>query len=60
MKEERFLFNEFVADERGFTAWKITRPSYGETESTEEILYTEEVVAMMFGYVKMLAEKSAE
>lgn len=24
MKEERFIFNEYVADERGVTAWKIT------------------------------------
>lgn len=61
LKQDRFLFNEFVADERGQVAWKITRPANGKDDPQEEqILYNEEVVAMMFGYVKMLAEIQAE
>jgi len=60
MKDERFIFNEYVADERGLTAWKITRPSEGDSEAVEEVLSGEEVTAMLFGYVKMLADISAE
>jgi hypoxia up-regulated 1 len=60
MKEERFIFNEYVADERGHTAWKITRPAFGDQEEVQEILFNEEVAAMLLGYVKMLAEIQAE
>ena len=61
LKKDRFLFNEFVADERGLVAWKITRPANGDEDPKEEqILFSEEVVAMLFGYVKMLAEIQAE
>jgi len=27
-KKERFIYNDIVPDERGFTAWKIMRPLY--------------------------------
>jgi len=37
-------------------AWKITKPSQTETKE-EEILYNEEVMAMLISYVRMLAEK---
>jgi len=53
------MMNEFVADERGFIAWKITRPALEKEKEKEEILYTEEVVAMLMSYVKMLAERQA-
>lgn len=60
MKAERFVTNDFVADERGYTAWKVTRAAAGEgEEAAEEILYSEEIVAMLLQYVKMLAEKQA-
>jgi|TARA_B110000305_G_C19283407_1_gene560464 molecular chaperone DnaK (HSP70) len=58
-KEERYVTNEFVADERGYVAWKVTKPAMGDEESEEQILYNEEVMAMLLGYVKMLAEKQA-
>jgi len=58
-KELNFVTNEMVADERGNVAWKITRPKFGEEEAQQEILYSEEVMAMLMGYVKMLAEKQA-
>ena len=33
MKENRFITNEFVSDERGFVAWKVTRPALGDQEA---------------------------
>jgi len=56
-KKHNLVFNEYVADERGTVAWKVTRPS---EEADIDILYSEEVVATMFAYVKMLAEIQAE
>lgn len=49
-KEQRMVTNEYVANERGLTAWKVE----------DEVLEPEEITAMMFQYVKMLAEKQAE
>ena len=46
-KEERFITNEYMANERGLTAWKFE----------DEVLEPEEITAMIFQYVKMLAEK---
>ena len=56
-KKERFITNEFVQDERGNVAWKVTRPKLGKEAEKEEILYSEEVIATLMNYVKMLAEK---
>jgi hypothetical protein len=58
-KEDNFLTNELVADQRGFVGWKITRAAYNGEDEKEEILYSEEVVAMLLAYVKMLAEIQA-
>lgn len=55
-KQEKLVFNQYVSDDRGYIAWKITRPAHGDSEPSDEILYSEEIVATMFGYVKMLAE----
>lgn len=30
MKDQRFITNEFASDERGFVAWKVTRPANGD------------------------------
>ena len=49
-----------VADERGQVAFKIMRPKYEHEEAKEQTLFSEEVIAKMFAYVKMLAEKQAE
>ena len=57
LQKERYVFNDIVSDERGFIGWKITRPSENNEEGKEEIFYSEEIVAMLFQYVKMLAEK---
>ena len=43
MKEDRFLMNEFVSDDRGLVGWKITVPGSEE----EQVMYSEEIVAMM-------------
>lgn len=56
-KEERFVTNELVSDQRGTVAWKITRSAYDKDAEKEEILYSEEVLAMLLAYVKFLAEK---
>ena len=45
------MTNEFVADERGLMAWKISR------DGDNEVLYSEEIVAMMIQYIRMLAER---
>ena len=58
-KEERFVTNELVSDSRGTVAWKITRPAYDKDAEKEEIIYSEEVLAMLLAYVKFLAEKQA-
>lgn len=58
-KEKRFVYNEIVSDERGFVAWKFTREAYGNEERREQTLFSEETVAMLIEYVKMLAEKQA-
>ena len=50
LKEHRMVTNEFVANERGLAAWKVE----------DEVLESEEITAMLFQYVKMLAEKQAE
>lgn len=53
------MTNEFVADERGLTAWKVSRPAHNDQADQDEVLYSEEVVAMMMQYIRMLAEKQA-
>lgn len=58
-KKHNLVFNDYVQDERGFIGWKVTRPS-DDGKSNVDILYSEEVVSMMFSYVKMLAEIQAE
>ena len=58
-KVDRMVTNDFVADERGLISWKVQRAAYGEQEAQDEILYAEEVVAMMLQYYRMLAEKLA-
>lgn len=57
-KEHRFVTNDIVADERGFNAWKVE--GAGEEQGKDSVIYSEEVVAMLLSYVKMLAEKQAE
>jgi hypoxia up-regulated 1 len=56
-KEQRFITNNLVSDERGHVAWKISRMEDGE--QVQEILYSEEIIGMILQYVKMLAEKQA-
>ena len=60
LKKHRYIFNEIVPDERGMVSWKIMRAGWGEEEAKEQVLHTEEVVAMMFATVKAFAEKQAE
>lgn len=57
LREQRLLTNNIVADERGLNSWKV--PGQGE-DADEQVISSEEVVAMLLQYVKMLAEKQAE
>lgn len=47
--------NEYVSDDRGLVGWKITVPGSDE----EQVMYSEEIVAMMLQYIKNLAETMA-
>jgi len=49
--------NEYVADERGNIAWKITREKHGDQPATPQILYSEEIVAMLLSLMKSFADK---
>lgn len=56
MKDERFVMNDFVQDDRGLVGWKITVPG----TDTDQVLYSEEIVAQMLQYIKQLAETMAQ
>lgn len=58
-KDQRFVYNEIVSDDRSFVAWNFMREAYGSEERREQTLFGEETVAMLIEYVKMLAEKQA-
>ena len=45
-------------DDRGLIAWKVQKKSK-DGEKNEEILYTEELIAMLLKYGKFLSEKQA-
>lgn len=47
--------NDIIADERGLLAWKYTKK--GKDGNEEEIIYTEELVAILLKYGRSLAEK---
>jgi hypothetical protein len=55
LRDEKFVMNEFVEDDRGLLGWKITRKASGGAK-TEEIFYTEELVATILKYGKQLSE----
>jgi molecular chaperone DnaK (HSP70) len=57
-KKNNLIFNEFASDERGLVGWKITRKQK-EGEPTEEIFYTEELIAVLLKFGKQLSEKQA-
>jgi hypothetical protein len=44
MTKERYVTNEIFSDDRGLIGWKIERKQK-DGEATEEILYTEELIA---------------
>lgn len=50
--------NEIQADERGLIGWKLQKKGK-DGESTEEIMYTEELIAMLLKYGRQLSEKQA-
>ena len=54
----KFIMNEIVEDDRGLIGWKV-HMNPKDTEEEPEILYTEELVAMILKYGKKLSEISA-
>jgi molecular chaperone DnaK (HSP70) len=60
LQDHYFLTNELVTDQRNQVAWKITKPASGDDAAEDQIIYSEEVVGMLLGYVRMLAEIQAE
>lgn len=58
MSNQRFLVNNFAADDRGLVGWQITRRHENETEE-EIIMYTEELVAQLLKYGRQMSEKQA-
>jgi hypothetical protein len=61
LRKEEFFYNKFEKDERGLIGWKITKKSKdedsGSTSTQDEILYTEELVAIMLKFGRQLSEK---
>ncbi|CAI2382877.1 unnamed protein product [Moneuplotes crassus] len=54
MLKHKFYHNEFVADERGYIAFKVELPEAGEAKSY--VFTVEEVLAMILSHAKYLAE----
>jgi molecular chaperone DnaK (HSP70) len=52
-KQANFVMSEIKEDERGLPGWVV------KNKEEEEILYTEEVLAMLFRHGKKFAEKQA-
>ena len=51
--------NEFAEDDRGLLGWKISRKNVTSGEKIDEILYSEELVAVILKYGKQLSEIQA-
>ena len=58
LKAEGFVMNEFSPDDRGLVGWKVIKKE--DASGEDEILYTEELIAMILKYGKNLAEKQAD
>lgn len=56
LRKERFVTNEIKDDGRGFVGWAIHRKDK-DGVNVEEILFTEELLAMLMKYGKMLSER---
>jgi len=59
LKKERYFLNEFVSDDRGLVGFKVSRKEEGTNEKLEDILYNEELIAMLLKTGKQFAEKQA-
>lgn len=56
LKKQRFVVNEIASDDRGLVGWQIERKFQNGTKS-QEIVYTEELIAQLFKYGKQMSEK---
>jgi hypothetical protein len=59
LKKEEFFFNDFGSDERGLIGWKLSRFNKETGSQEDEILYTEELIAVTLKLGKQMSEKQA-
>ena len=59
LKKDRFVLNEIESDDRGLIGWKVHKKAKEEDDTTEDILYTEELLAMILKLGKQFSEKQA-
>lgn len=55
MRNERFIVNELIKDDRGLVGWKLFRKN-DEGDKEEVIMYTEELIAQLLKYGRKLSE----
>lgn len=56
--KDRYIMNDIEKDDRGFVGWKVQRKiNKNDTEATEEIIYTEELIGHLFKYGRQMSEK---
>jgi molecular chaperone DnaK (HSP70) len=58
LKADRFVTNEIEADERGLIGWKVHKKAK-DGQGTEDIVYTEELIAQLLKYGRTLSETQA-
>ena len=57
LRKQFYNFNDLVADERGYIAFKVDLETAGETKSY--VFTVEETLAMILAHIKFLAEKQS-
>lgn len=58
LRKQFYNFNDIVADERGYIAFKVDLKTAGETKSY--VFTVEEILAMLLSHLKFLAEKQSK
>ena len=63
LRLEEFVFNQLEKDDRGLIGWKINKnkgnSQSSDSGSNDEILYTEELIAILLKFGRQLSEKQA-
>ena len=58
LRKQFYNFNDLVADERGYVAFKVDLQTAGETKSY--VFTVEEILSMILAHIKFLAEKQSK